>query len=95
MGWISRWGSLWMVIPSVSAPYFVSVTPSMCLFVPPSKKDQSIHTLVFLLLEFHVFLPVPDKYRSGCSQSSIGLITGSPVKELEKEIKELKVFAAP
>jgi hypothetical protein len=24
-------------------------------FIPPSKKDQSIHTLVFLLLEFHVF----------------------------------------
>ena len=23
-------------------------------FVPPSKKDPSIHTLVFLLLEFHV-----------------------------------------
>jgi hypothetical protein len=29
MGWIPRWGSLWMVIPSVSVPYFVSVTPSM------------------------------------------------------------------
>ena len=24
-------------------------------FVPHSKKDQSIHTLIFLLLEFHVF----------------------------------------
>jgi hypothetical protein len=24
-------------------------------FVPHSKKEQSIHTLVFLLLEFHVF----------------------------------------
>jgi hypothetical protein len=23
-------------------------------FVPPSNKDQSIHTLIFLLLEFHV-----------------------------------------
>ena len=82
--------------------HFFSLYSILCLcnsfhgcFVPPSKKDQSIHTLVFLLLEFHVFLPVPDKYRSGCSQSSIGLITGSPVKELEKEIKELKVFAAP
>jgi hypothetical protein len=28
MGWIPRWGSLWMVLPSVSAPNFVSVTPS-------------------------------------------------------------------
>ena len=29
MRWIPRWGSLWMVIPSVSALNFVSVTPSM------------------------------------------------------------------
>jgi hypothetical protein len=29
MGWIPGWGSLWMVHPSVSAPNFVSVTPSM------------------------------------------------------------------
>ena len=46
MGWIPRWGSLWMVSPSVSAPNLVSVTPSMGIL--------SIHTLVFLL-EFHVF----------------------------------------
>ena len=25
MGWISRWDSLWMAFPSVSAPHFVSV----------------------------------------------------------------------
>ena len=55
--WISRWGSLWMVMPSVSALNFVSVTPSMGIF-PPSKKDRSVHTLVFLLLEFHVFCKV-------------------------------------
>ena len=29
MGWISRWGSLWMVLLSVSVRNFVSVTPSM------------------------------------------------------------------
>lgn len=40
-------------------------------------------------------MPVPDKYRSGCSQPSIGLSTGSPMKELEKEPMELKRFAAP
>ena len=28
MGWILRWGSFWMVLPSVSAPLFVSVTPN-------------------------------------------------------------------
>ena len=35
-------------------------------------------------------LPVPDKYRSGCSQSSIGWNTGPPMEELEKVTKELK-----
>jgi hypothetical protein len=34
MGWIPKWGSLWMVIPSVSAPNFVSITPSMGICSP-------------------------------------------------------------
>jgi hypothetical protein len=34
-------------------------------------------------------LPMPDKYRNGCLQPSIGLSTGSPMKELEKGPKEL------
>jgi hypothetical protein len=55
MVWIPRWGSLWMVHPSISAPNFVSVTPSMGILFPYSKEGGSIHTLVFLLLEFHVF----------------------------------------
>jgi hypothetical protein len=54
MGWIPRWVSLLMVIPSVSASHFVSVTPSMGVLFSPSKKDRSIHTLVFLL-ELHMF----------------------------------------
>jgi hypothetical protein len=40
-------------------------------------------------------LPVPSKYRSGCSQPSTGLSTGFPMEELEKVPKELKEFAAP
>jgi hypothetical protein len=28
MGWIPKWGSLWMVVPFVSVPNFVSVTSS-------------------------------------------------------------------
>jgi hypothetical protein len=40
-------------------------------------------------------LPVPGKYRSGCSQSSIGLSTGSPVQWREKGLKELKAFVQP
>jgi hypothetical protein len=40
-------------------------------------------------------LPVPDKYRSGCSQPSIGWSTGTPMKEVEKVPQELKRFVAP
>jgi hypothetical protein len=36
-------------------------------------------------------LPVPCKYRSGCSQSSIVWNTGLPMKELQQILKELKV----
>jgi hypothetical protein len=36
-----------------------------------------------------------DKYRGECSQTTVGLITGSPMEELEKGPKELKRFAAP
>jgi hypothetical protein len=38
---------------------------------------------------------VPDKYRGGCSQPTIGLSTRSPMKELEKGPKKLKELAAP
>jgi hypothetical protein len=38
-------------------------------------------------------MPVPGKYRSGCSQSSIGWNTGPTMEELEKEYKELKESA--
>jgi hypothetical protein len=40
-------------------------------------------------------MPVPGKYRSECSQSSIGWNTGSPMEELEKVPKELKGSATP
>jgi hypothetical protein len=32
MGWIPRWGSLWMVHPFALAPNFVSVIPSMGIY---------------------------------------------------------------
>jgi hypothetical protein len=35
-------------------------------------------------------MPVPGKYRSGCSKSSSGWNTEPPMKELEKVPKELK-----
>ena len=39
-------------------------------------------------------MPVPGKYRSGCSQSAIGWNTGPPMEKLEKAPKELKGSAA-
>jgi hypothetical protein len=33
---------------------------------------------------------MPGKYKSRCSQSSIGRSTGPPIEELEKVPKELK-----
>jgi hypothetical protein len=38
---------------------------------------------------------VPEKYRSGCSQSPIGQSTRFPIEELEKVLKELKGIEAP
>jgi hypothetical protein len=35
-------------------------------------------------------MPVPGKYQSGCSQSSIGWNTGPLMEELEKVPKEIK-----
>jgi hypothetical protein len=35
-------------------------------------------------------MPVPSKDISGCSQSINGLITGPPMEEVEKILKELK-----
>jgi hypothetical protein len=35
-------------------------------------------------------MPGPSKHRSGCSQSTIGWITGPTMEELEKVSKELK-----
>jgi hypothetical protein len=39
--------------------------------------------------------PETDIYKGGCSQPTIELITGSPMEQLEKGLKELKGFATP
>ena len=43
-----------MVHPFISAPNFVSVTSSMGVLFPILRRG-SVHTLVLVLLEFHVF----------------------------------------
>jgi hypothetical protein len=46
MGWLPRWGSLWMVLSTVSAPNFVSVTPSMgTKHMKHKKKKDHLHFL--------------------------------------------------
>ena len=66
-----------------------------CLSQHPSQiqspnPDTTVDANKCLLTEA---LTVPDKYRIRCSQSTIGLSTGSPMEELEKVPRELKGFA--
>jgi hypothetical protein len=54
MGWIPRWGSFWMVILSVSALNFVSVTPSMGILFPLLRRFK-VSTLWSSFLSFVCF----------------------------------------
>jgi hypothetical protein len=40
MGWIPRCGRLWMVLPSVTGPNFLSVTPSMGILFPILRRNE-------------------------------------------------------
>jgi hypothetical protein len=40
MVWIPEWGSLWMVLPSVSTLNFFSVTPSMGILFPLLRRNE-------------------------------------------------------
>ena len=55
MGWISRWSSLWMVIISVSAPYFVSVTPSTDILFPVLRRIEVSTLCSSFFLSFMCF----------------------------------------
>jgi hypothetical protein len=54
MGWISGYGSLQMVDPFVSAPNFVSVTPSMGVLFPFLKRGKVSTLRSLFLLRFIV-----------------------------------------
>ena len=41
MGWIHRWGSLWMTFPSVSVPHFVSIFPSASILFTLLKRTEA------------------------------------------------------
>jgi hypothetical protein len=50
MGWIPGWGSPWIVHPFVSAPSFISVTPSMGILFPILRRnDVSMHWSSFFI----------------------------------------------
>ena len=57
------------------------------------KADTIAYTSKILLKVSCEAMPVPGKYKRGCSQSSIGWNTGPSMEELEKVPKELKRFA--
>ena len=53
MGWIPRWGSVWMVILSVSAPNFVSETPSMGILFPLLRRILRFWANFYLLVSVY------------------------------------------
>ena len=55
MGWIPGWGSLSMVLPSLSALNFVSVTPSMGILFPILRRDEVSTLWSFFFLSFMCF----------------------------------------
>ena len=55
VGWIPRWGCLWIVLPSVSAPNFVSVTPSMGILFLILRRNNISTLWSSLFLSFMCF----------------------------------------
>ena len=73
MGWIARWGSLWMVIPSVSAPNFVFVSPSIEFSEVCFDCPKAINELCTLCLGASLFVSAGELtglllcFLAGCS----------------------------
>jgi hypothetical protein len=56
MGWIPGWGRLWMVLSFISAPNFVSVTPSMGILFPILRRSKVSTLWTSLYLSFMCFV---------------------------------------
>ena len=52
MGWIHRWGSLWMAFPSVFAPHFVSVFPPVKILFTLLRSSEASTLWSFFFLGF-------------------------------------------
>jgi hypothetical protein len=48
MEWVPRWGSLWMVFPSVSGPHFVSVSLLIWILFPLLRRTEVSFYLSFI-----------------------------------------------
>ena len=49
-GWIPRWGSLWIAFPSVSAPHFVSIFPSVSILFTLLRRTEAFKLWSFFFL---------------------------------------------
>jgi hypothetical protein len=70
-----------------------AISPAVCIFscrITSSKKGSYKLSYCPDISVSCEAMPVPGKYRSGCSQSSIRWNTGPPMEKLEKVPKELK-----
>jgi hypothetical protein len=47
MGWIPRWGSLWMAFHSVSAPHFLFVFAPGSILLPLLRRTEILTTLYY------------------------------------------------
>ena len=56
MRWITKWGSLWMAIPLVSALKFISVTPSMGILFPLLRRTDVSTLWSSFFLSFMCFV---------------------------------------
>jgi hypothetical protein len=45
--WIPRWGSLCMILPSISALNFVSITPSMGILFPILRRNEEVRKILW------------------------------------------------
>jgi hypothetical protein len=66
MGWIPSWGSLWMVHALISAPNFVSVTPSMSILFHILRRNDvsklwSFFFLIFLCFAYCIYRAIVIK----------------------------------
>jgi hypothetical protein len=81
LGWIPRWGSLWIVHPFILAPNFVSVTPSMGILFPFLK----IHTEKFGKVDFEFPSDKPTEALRRCGRGD-----SEPQVDFRKESQLIK-----